>query len=57
MQDGMIVFDGTAKELTDKAAREIYGAEAEEAFSESMTSTSLRPGAAAQPQPEVRVVN
>jgi phosphonate transport system ATP-binding protein len=56
MQDGMIVFDGTPKELTDKAAREIYGAEAEEAFSEAMTSTALRPGA--QPaQPEVRVVN
>ena len=44
MQDGVIVFDGTAKKLTDKAAREIYGAEAEEAFSEAMTSTSLRPG-------------
>ena len=43
MQDGVIVFDGTAKQLTDKAAREIYGAEAEEAFSEAMTSTALRP--------------
>ena len=57
MQDGVIVFDGTAKELTDKAARDIYGAEAEEAFSESMTSTTLRPGTTPQPQPEVRVVN
>ena len=56
MQDGVIVFDGTPKELTDKAAREIYGAEAEEAFSEAMTSTALRPGA--QPaQPQARVVN
>lgn len=55
MQDGVIVFDGAAKKLTDKAAREIYGAEAEEAFSEALTSTSLRPTPAVAP--EVRVVS
>lgn len=41
MQDGRVVFDGTATQLTDQMAREIYGAEADEAFSEAMTSTSL----------------
>ena len=41
MQDGRVVFDGTAAQLTDRMAREIYGAEADEAFSEAMTSTSL----------------
>jgi phosphonate transport system ATP-binding protein len=41
MQNGYVVFDGPARALTDKVAREIYGAEAEEAFSEAMTSTSL----------------
>ena len=41
MQAGRVVFDGAAHELTDRAAREIYGAEAEEAFSEGLTSTSL----------------
>ena len=41
MRDGRVVFDGASTALTDRAAREIYGAEADEAFSESMTSTSL----------------
>ena len=41
MQDGRVVFDGTAAQLTDRMAREIYGAEAAEAFNEAMTSTSL----------------
>lgn len=41
MQGGRVVFDGAAHELTDRAAREIYGAEADEAFSEGLTSTSL----------------
>jgi len=41
MQGGRVVFDGAAHELTDQAAREIYGAEAEEAFQEALTSTSL----------------
>jgi len=41
MQNGDIVFDGTPKSLTDKKAREIYGAEADEAFEASVTSTAL----------------
>lgn len=46
MQDGRVVFDGPASALTDQAAREIYGAEAAEAFSEAMTSTALKPARA-----------
>jgi phosphonate transport system ATP-binding protein len=46
MQGGHVVFDGAASELTDAKAREIYGAEAAEAFSETLTSTSL-----GEPQP------
>lgn len=42
MRAGRIVFDGTADELTETAAREIYGSDGlEEAFSEAVTSTSL----------------
>lgn len=54
MQGGRVVFDGAAHELTDQAAREIYGAEAEEAFQEGLTSTSLggHPGpVVAKPEP------
>ena len=39
MHEGRVVFDGTAAELTEAAAREIYGAGAE--FSETTTSVSL----------------
>ena len=41
MQEGRVVFDGEPAELTDEKAREIYGAEADEAFEASVTSTSL----------------
>lgn len=42
MQGGQIVFDGSPDELTEEAARKIYGAEGlEDAFSEAVTSTSL----------------
>lgn len=41
MQEGRVVFDGEPTELTDEKAREIYGAEADEAFEASVTSTSL----------------
>lgn len=41
LQDGRLVFDGSPEKLTIEMAREIYGAEAEEAFSEGMTSTAL----------------
>ncbi len=41
MRDGEKVFDDVPSALTDDMAREIYGAEAEEAFEGSITSTSL----------------
>jgi phosphonate transport system ATP-binding protein len=41
MRDGRIVFDGTAGELDESAAREIYGAGTE--FNEATTSTSIVP--------------
>lgn len=41
MRDGQIVFDDTPEKLTDEVARDIYGAEADEAFEASVTSTSL----------------
>lgn len=42
MADGCVVFDGTPDELTEAAAREIYGADGmDEAFSEAITSTSI----------------
>lgn len=47
MQDGRVVFDGTPAQLTLGMAREIYGAEAGEAFDEAATSTSLNAGAEA----------
>ncbi|MDA0188024.1 MAG: phosphonate ABC transporter ATP-binding protein [Proteobacteria bacterium] len=43
LMEGRVVFDGTPDQLTDRQAREIYGAEADDAFSEGVTSTSLRP--------------
>ncbi|MEO0544126.1 MAG: phosphonate ABC transporter ATP-binding protein [Pseudomonadota bacterium] len=44
MQNGVVVFDGGPDDLTEQAARKIYGAdELEEAFSEAVTSTSLAP--------------
>ncbi|MEO6013300.1 MAG: phosphonate ABC transporter ATP-binding protein [Devosia sp.] len=42
MRAGRVVFDGAAHELTQDAAREIYGDDGlKEAFSEAITSTSL----------------
>lgn len=42
MQAGKIVFDGTPEELTEDAARQIYGADGlDDAFSEALTSTSI----------------
>jgi phosphonate transport system ATP-binding protein len=41
MQDGRVMFDAPASELSDARAREIYGAEADEAFEGMITSTSL----------------
>jgi len=49
MQAGRVVFDGGPDDLTEAAARSIYGADGlEEAFSEAVTSTSLAP---ARPAP------
>ncbi|MEO0621427.1 MAG: phosphonate ABC transporter ATP-binding protein [Pseudomonadota bacterium] len=41
MRKGRVVFDAPASELTDAMARDIYGAEAAEAFEGSITSTAL----------------
>jgi phosphonate transport system ATP-binding protein len=51
MRAGEKVFDDVPAALTDAMAREIYGAEAEEAFEGSITSTSLG-GEASPAQPE-----
>jgi phosphonate transport system ATP-binding protein len=54
MQGGKVVFDGTADDLTESAARAIYGADGmKEAFSEAITSTSIN-GAARLPVPSLR---
>mgnify|MGYP002055337097 FL=1 len=42
MKDGAIVFDDLPEKLSDKLAREIYGAEADEAFEPQVTSTEIR---------------
>ena len=42
MKDGAIVFDDLPEKLSDKLAREIYGAEADEAFEPQVTSTELK---------------
>jgi phosphonate transport system ATP-binding protein len=49
LAEGKVVFDGNPDQLTLRMAREIYGAEAEEAFHEGMTSTSLS-GKSAEPE-------
>ena len=42
MAAGKVVFDGTPEQLTEAAARDIYGADGlKEAFSEAITSTSI----------------
>ena len=41
MSLGEVVFDDVHSKLTDQLAKEIYGAEADEAFEASLTSTSL----------------
>jgi phosphonate transport system ATP-binding protein len=50
MQAGRIVFDGTPDQLTIGAARDIYGAEADEAFNENATSTKLSGASATEAQ-------
>jgi len=41
LKDGVLVFDDVPAKLTQEMAREIYGAEADDAFAEGLTSTSL----------------
>lgn len=41
LAEGNLVFDGAPEHLTEAKAREIYGAESAEAFSEGLTSTTL----------------
>ena len=53
MRAGKKVFDAVPAKLTDAIAREIYGAEADEAFEGSITSTSL--GGAVPPTQQERV--
>jgi phosphonate transport system ATP-binding protein len=56
MQAGKVVFDGTPDDLTELAARRIYGADAmKDAFSEAITSTSISRGAP-KPIPELEAV-
>jgi phosphonate transport system ATP-binding protein len=62
MAGGRVVFDGTADDLTEAAAREIYGADGmKEAFSEAITSTSLgslkRPQVAQPLRPDAAYAN
>lgn len=53
MQGGRVVFDGSPSELTENAAREIYGADGlDEAFSEAMTSTSISAALKQEPAPQ-----
>ena len=50
MQAGKVVFDGGPDELTEAAARSIYGADGlEDAFSEAVTSTRLAPARPLRP--------
>ncbi|MEL6121987.1 MAG: phosphonate ABC transporter ATP-binding protein [Pseudomonadota bacterium] len=55
MRAGEKVFDDAPAALTDKTAREIYGAEADEAFEGSITSTSLDGAKATQAAAHVAV--
>ena len=41
LKEGRLYFDGTPDQLTDAMARDIYGAEAEDAFTSGITSTGL----------------
>ncbi|PSH66027.1 MULTISPECIES: phosphonate ABC transporter ATP-binding protein [Phyllobacterium] len=56
MQGGKVVFDGTPDDLTELAARRIYGADGiKDAFSEAITSTSISRGAP-KPIPELEAI-
>ncbi|MGO4451041.1 phosphonate ABC transporter ATP-binding protein [Phyllobacterium sp. TAF24] len=56
MQGGKVVFDGTPDDLTEAAARRIYGADGlKDAFSEAITSTSIA-RQAPTPIPELEAI-
>lgn len=56
MQGGKVVFDGGPDDLTEMAARRIYGADGlKDAFSEAITSTSIS-RAAPKPIPELEAI-
>ncbi|ATU91193.1 phosphonate ABC transporter ATP-binding protein [Phyllobacterium zundukense] len=56
MQGGKVVFDGTPDDLTELAARRIYGADGmKDAFSEAITSTSIG-RAVPKPIPELEAI-
>ncbi len=56
MQGGKVVFDGTPDDLTELAARRIYGADGiKDAFSEAITSTSIGRGSP-KPIPELEAI-
>ncbi|PSH69777.1 phosphonate ABC transporter ATP-binding protein [Phyllobacterium brassicacearum] len=56
MQGGKVVFDGTPDDLTELAARRIYGADGiKDAFSEAITSTSIGRGSR-KPIPELEAI-
>jgi phosphonate transport system ATP-binding protein len=56
MQGGKVVFDGTPDDLTELAARRIYGADGmKDAFSEAITSTGISRGAP-KPVPELEAI-
>jgi phosphonate transport system ATP-binding protein len=56
MQGGKIVFDGGPDDLTELAARRIYGADGlKDAFSEAITSTSIVRGSQ-KPIPELEAI-
>ncbi len=44
MRAGRVMFDGTARQLTDDVVRDIYGADGLAAFDEAVTSTSASVG-------------
>jgi ABC-type phosphate/phosphonate transport system ATPase subunit len=41
MLHGRVVFDGLPDELTEATVRRVYGVEADEVLSETVTSTAL----------------
>ena len=46
MRAGRVMFDGTARQLTDDVVRDIYGADGLAEFNESVTSTTAMPARA-----------